>query len=344
MKRTIHSVLLLLAAIMAMSTVGCGKAKPTLYIYNWTYYIPDEILRDFEKETGTTVVYDMYASNEEMFTKLKGGATGYDIVVPSGDYVSIMAREGMLETIDKSKIPNFANIDTSILSRINFDKGCAVSVPYMMASSGVAVNKTKVTGYTHSWHIFERGDLAGKMTMLYDMREVLGAALKTLGYSVNSVDTAQINQARDLVIVWKKNLQKFDAEAFAKSFSAGEFTVVHGYAENVFKEYDSTKTDEVDFFIPEEGGPMYMDNLCILKGGKNKELAYRFINYVHRPDIYARICDYLMLPSLNTKARDIRKVKPKYEIADLKNSEFKEDLGPAVELYNKAWQQITIEN
>ena len=336
--------LLIPALMLALLSLSCGKPSPTLYIYNWTYYIPDEVLRDFEKETGITIVYDMYASNEEMFTKIKGGATGYDIVVPSGDYVSIMAREGMLEKIDHARLPTFANIDTAILSRISFDKGNAWSVPYMMASSGVAVNRTAVSNYEHSWHIFERSDLAGNMTMLYDMREVLGAALKTLGYSVNSVDSSQINAARDLVLVWKKNLQKFDAEAFAKSFAAGEFSVVHGYAENIFKEYDSTRAGDVDFFIPKEGGPMYMDNLCILKGGKHKDLAYQFINYVHRPEVYAKICDYLMLPSLNVKAREIRRVTPKYDIADLKNSEFKEDLGAGIELYNKAWQEITIEN
>ena len=191
------SVVLVLAILLA----GCGgKAKESaaagaqapaekggkLFIYNWTYYIPDDVVKAFEKETGVTVVYDVFASNEEMFAKLKAGGSGYDITFPSGDYVSIMISEGMLEKIDKSKVPNFANIDPEVLKKIAFDKGPEYSVPYMIGAAGISVNKKQVKTYDKSWSIFGRKDLKGRMTMLDDMREVLGAALKSLGYSVNS--------------------------------------------------------------------------------------------------------------------------------------------------------------
>jgi spermidine/putrescine transport system substrate-binding protein len=285
----------------------CGKSgKEKLFIYNWTYYIPDATLREFEKEYNAEIVYDVYPSNEDMFTKLKSGASGYDIVVPSGDYVSIMIRENMLSPIDKSKIPNFGNIDPAVILRIKFDNGNTFSVPYMMGSSGIAVNKKYVRNYERSWNIFDRSDLKNRMTLLDDMRDVLGAALKYLGCSVNSPDTGELQKAKQVVLGWKKNVLKFDAEAFAKGFAAGEFWVVHGYAENVFREYDSAKTSEIEFFIPKEGGPLYIDNMVILSGSNHKELAHRFINFIHDPKVYAKIIDYLGYPNINVPARQFQ--------------------------------------
>lgn len=332
------------AASLVLVVSGCaGGNENRLYIYNWTYYIPDDVLRDFEKEFETTVVYDVFASNEEMFAKLKAGGTGYDIVFPSGDYVSIMISEGMIEPIDKSRLPNLANLDPAMLDRIEFDPGTAYSVPYFMGAAGVSVNTTKVSGYDRSWNIFNRADLQGRMTMLDDMREVLGGALKSLGYSVNSIDPGELEQAKRLVIGWRENIMKFDAEAFAKGFASGEFFVVHGYAENVFLEYEPERRGEVEFFIPREGGPMYMDSMVILKGAKHTDLAYRFMDYIHRPEVYARIADSLMLPSLlNVPARERMTVTPSYGVEDLENCEFKEDLGEAIELYNRIWQEIRV--
>jgi len=178
---------------------------------------------------------------------------------------------------------------------------------------------------------------------LDDMREVLGAALKTLGYSVNSTDTAELMLAKELVMEWKNGVVKFDSEAFGKGFAAGEFWAVHGYAENVFSELDETAAKDAEFFIPEEGGPMYMDKGVILKGAKNIDLAYQFINYIHEPAVYAKIMDFFMLPSINVPARGHMKAKPHYQLGDmLKNSEFKEDLGGYLELYNNIWQEIRV--
>ncbi len=324
---------------------GCGRSgKQKLFIYNWTYYIPDATLRNFEKQFNADIIYDVYPSNEDMFTKLKSGASGYDIVFPSGDYVSIMIHENMLEPIDKSQIPNFNNIDTSVLSRIKFDKGNRYSIPYMMGSSGIAINKKFVLNYDRSWSIFNRSDLKNRMTLLDDMRETIGAALKYLGYSVNTVNRDELEKAKLVVMDWKKSILKFDAEAFAKGFAAGEFWVVHGYAENVFREYDSARAGDVDFFIPREGGPMYMDNMVILKNSTHKDMAYAFINYIHDPQVYAGIIDYLRYPCINNAARKYVTKKPNYRLEDLINSEFKEDLGPNLELYNKIWQEIRMGN
>jgi spermidine/putrescine transport system substrate-binding protein len=333
------------AALIVAIVASCGGGQNKLFLFNWIYYIPDDVITDFTKETGIEVVVDSYASNEEMYNKIVAGGSGYDLIVPSGDYVSIMIAEKLLEPIDKSKLKNFGNVDPAAIARIGFDVGNTHSVPYMMGAAGVSVNKTKVTGYEHSWSIFDKTDLKGRMTMLDDMREVLGAALKSLGYSVNDPNPAHLEEARIVVERWKPNLVKFDAESFAKSFASGEFWVVQGYAENVFLEYPEDKRADVDFFFPKEGTPMYMDSLCILKGAKNVDAAYKFIDYILRPDIAARIADYLMIPSPNVPARALMKVTPNYQFTDLAKGEFKEDLGQeTLKLYNDVWRRIRVGN
>jgi len=213
----------------------------------------------------------------------------------------------------------------------------------MMGAAGVAVNTKHVPAdFDKSWSLFNREDLKGRMTMLDDMREVLGAALKSLGYSVNTKNLEELKQAKELVKQWKGKIVKFDAESFAKGFAAGEFWAVQGYAENIFLELDEEGKKNVSFFIPKEGSAMYMDSMVLLKNAKNKELAYTFMNYIHEPKVYAQIADFLMLPSINVPARDIRTVKPNYEIADLARSEFKEDLGETLKDYNQIWQEIIV--
>jgi spermidine/putrescine transport system substrate-binding protein len=339
--RTAVVVAAALAVVLAIS--GCGSDKPKLYIYNWTYYIPDQVIKDFQKKFGVKVYYDMYASNEEMYAKLKvGGGTGYDLVFPSGDFASIMINEGMLQEIDKSRISNFSNIDPVIFPKIKFDPEMRHCIPYAMGTAGVSVNTAKVPEFEKSWRIFESEAIKGRFTLLDDMREVMGAALKTLGYSVNSVDTAQLGEAKALVMEWKKGAVKFDAEAFGKGLAAGEFWATHGYAENVFMELEGEAKKEATFFIPKEGGPMYMDYFVILKDAKNVDQAYQFINYIHEPEVYAKIMDELEMPSINVPARKHMEVTPHYQIEDLENSEMKEDLGEHLELYNKIWQEIRV--
>lgn len=341
MRIILRCIAALLCAVI-LPSCSSKNAHDKLFIYNWTYYIPDSVIRDFEKKFNVRVVYDLYASNEEMFAKLKAGGGGYDVVFPSGDYVSIMIREGMLSEIDKTKIPNFSLIDSTVLEKIHFDEGCRYSIPFMMGAAGISVNTVKIPTYEKSWSLFDRADLRGHCTLLDDMREVLGAALRTLGYSVNSTDTAQLRQAKDVVVNWRKNIVKFDAESFGKAFASGEFWMVHGYAENVFLELDSSREKTTDFFIPREGGCSYIDNMVILHDSRNKDLAYQFINFIHTPEVFAAIVDFLRLPSINTGAKEKRKTVPRYSLKDLAATEIKEDLGNDIELYNRIWQEIRI--
>jgi spermidine/putrescine transport system substrate-binding protein len=337
-------VVALCAICLIMSLGSCSKQK-NLFIFNWTYYTPETVIEKFEKEYGCKVVYDSFDSNETMFAKLKAGGSNYDIVFPSADYVSIMVKEGMLAPIDKSKLKNWGNIDPAVLERSkDYDPGNAYSVPYYMGAAGVAVNTSKVKSYEKSWSIFSRSDLRDKMIMLDDMREVMGDALAYLGKSVNTTDEAEIKAAEQLINdKWKPNLLKFDAEAFAKLFASGEVWVAQGYAESIFEEYDEAKRGEVDFFIPKEGGPLYIDSMVILKSSKNQDLAMKFIDFIHRPEIYAEFCDTFGFPATaNVPARDLKKGDMWYKAEELDNCELKLDLGEHLPKYDAAWQEIKV--
>ncbi|MDR2897625.1 MAG: extracellular solute-binding protein [Spirochaetaceae bacterium] len=342
---SVAGIVSLLAALFLVTAFsGCAKNDgKTLYFYNWTYYTPESVIEKFEQEFGVEVVLDYYSTNEDMYAKLKAGGGGYDIVVPSQDYVAIMIEEDMLQPIDHSKFPNAQNVSSLVLEKATYDPSMEYSVPYYMGAAGIAVNKSRVSGYEESWDIFARTDLKGRMAMLDDMREVIGDALAYKGYSVNSLDDAQLEEAKRIVIdQWKPNLVKFDAEGIGKSFSSGEFWVVQGYAEQVFEELDEAEWDNVDFFIPTaEGGPMYIDSLCILKKAKNYDLAMEFINFIHRPEIYAEFVDaFHFPPTANSAAAEYMTTTPHYSADDLVNSEIKEDLGIGLDKYNRVWQDI----
>ena len=342
MKR--NTVFLVVLAALLATSVSCSKNR--LNIYNWSYYTPPSVIEKFEKEFDIRVVVDEYASNEEMYTKLKAGGAGYDLVFPSQDYVSIMIRQNMFEKINHSLIPNLRNIDPAVLVKTSYDSGMEYSVPYYWGAAGIIVNTGMVPSFEKSWSIFARTDLRGRMTMLDDMREVMGDALIHLGYSVNSKNPSEIEAAKNLINnVWKPNLTKFDAEAFGKGFATGDFWVVQGYPEVVFEEIveDPRMMANTVFFIPEEGGPAYIDSMVILRGARNIELAHKFINFIHDPQIYAEFCDAFGFPaSANVPARQYTRGymgegRSWYTIEDLENVELKKDLGSYLYLYDEAW-------
>lgn len=346
MKKSILCVLTALILVVVLLSSCTKSTKDTLYIFNWTYYTPDIVIEKFEQEFGVNVQVDTYSSNEEMYTKIKAGATGYDIVFPSQDYVSIMIKQGMLAPIDLAKVPNAKYVSADILAKASYDPTMNYAVPYSMSVAGIAVNTEKVSDYEKSWNIFAREDLNQRMSMLDDMREVMGGALSHLGYSVNSLDDAELAKTERLIIdEWLPNLVKLDAEGFGKSFAAGDFWVVHGYAESVFQEVPEEKWDTIDFFIPTEGGPLYIDSMCILEGTKNYNLALEFINFIHRPENYALFLDdFRFPPTINMAAAEYVTTKPMYEASDSSDCEIPEDLAEGVAKYDEIWQRIRLGN
>ena len=336
MKKSIIFILMLLAL------VGCGKEeqKNELYLFNWSDYIPDEVITNFENETGIKVISDYYSSNEEMYAKIKAGGDGYDITVPSTDYAEIMMKQGMLEKIDRSKVPNLKELNEDIGSKITFDKDHDYIIPYSVGATGIAVNTKYVKDFDRSFDIYNRKDLKGKMTLLDDMREVMSSALTIAGHSPESSDPQDLEDAKEIILKWKENILKFDSESFGKGFSNGEYLVVHGYYENIVAHMTDEQADNMVFFIPEKGAQMYIDSMVILKGSKNIENAHKFIDYIYRPEVYVKIIDYLETPSINIGANKIRETTPVYDIKDLKDAYLMRDLGEALTPQSEVWNEI----
>ena len=338
------------AALVAVSLASCSKEEENvLYLYNWTYYTPDEVLKQFEEEFNCKVIVSYYDSNEQMYSKIKAGGNKYDIVIPSQDYVSIMIDQGMLKELDQSKLTNARYINPAVLEKATYDPTMKYAVPYYFGAAGVAVNKSKVAegSYERNWNIFADKQFEGHATMMDDMREVFGDALAHLGYSVNSTDEKELDEAKELIEKnWKPNLVKFDAESFGKQFASGDFWLCQGYAEVIHGEVSQEKWDsDVDFFIPSEGGPSYLDSMCILKNSKHAELANEFINFIHRPEIYAQFLDAFNFPCfVNLEAAQYMKTKPMYEPYMMDNCELKNDIGEDLDKFNDRWQDIRFGN
>ena len=342
MRRFFRHIFHISLVALALTAISCSHKK-VLYVYNWCYYTPEDVIKDFEEKFDCKVDLSYYESNEEMFSKLMCGATGYDIVVPSQDYASIMIKLGMLDKIDHSKVPNIKYINPDLKKKITYDPELDYGIPYYYGAAGICVNKKKVTDYPHDWSIFERTDLKNRMTMMDDMREVMGAALVELGYDLNSTNDSELEKARELISKkWKPNLAKFDAGSFGKAFASGDFAVCHGYVEVVAGELDEDKIEEtLDFFIPKIGGASYMDSLCIMKDAPNKDLAHEFINFIQEPENYAKFLDYFQFPDyVNPEAEKFRTTKPLYDASEMDNCTLKNDLGEDLEKFNEYWEKV----
>ncbi|MEN6311112.1 MAG: spermidine/putrescine ABC transporter substrate-binding protein, partial [Acidobacteriota bacterium] len=239
----------ILLSISLLFAAGCGSSKPTLSVYTWSDYIKPEIIRRFERENGCRVVIDTFESNEAMYAKLKAGATGYDVLTPTSYMVSLMDDQDMLLRLDRSKLPNVGRVDPEFL-KIALDKTMDHSVPYLIYWSGIAYLDGRVTDVKPSWTMFGREDLRGRMTMFNDMRESIGAALKFLGYSFNTVSEKELAEAEAVLLGWKKNLAKFDNEQYKIGLASGEFLLVHAWNGDIFRV--RKENPDVRFFIPEE--------------------------------------------------------------------------------------------
>ncbi|MCQ2575577.1 MAG: extracellular solute-binding protein [Treponema sp.] len=333
----------------AFSFMSCEK-KQTLKLYSWTYYTPSDVVKAFEQEFDCKVVVTEYDSNETMFNKLvNGGAKSFDIVVPSQDYVSIMMAKGMLQPIDQTKFTNRKLINPKLLEKITYDPDMTYAVPYYFGAAGISVNKKKVTNpdYERTWNIFADPQFKNHASVMDDYREVIGDSLTHLGYSVCTINDAELKEAVDFLRTqWMPNIVKIDAEGFGKDFARGDLWLCQGYAEVIYGEVPEAEWDStIDFFIPEEGGPSYVDSMCILKDSKNAELASEFINFIHRPENYAKFLDFFRFPCyVNQEAEAYMTTTPMYPASALENCELKNDLGDYLEKYFAQWEKVRISN
>lgn len=343
-------IALLMVACGGKSEGSKGSESKELNIYTWTYFIPQEVIDDFQKETGIKVNLSYYDNNDVMIAKLMSGAKGFDIISPSTDYVDILIKNGLIEKLDKSKLgQTFNNLDADNLKLMEhskiYDPGLDYSIPYSFSATGIAVNKKFMKDYPQSFDIFGLAQYKGKMTMLDDGREVIGATLQYLGYSSDSSNDKELQEAKNKILEWKKNLAKFDATAFGKSVVTGEFYAAHGYAENVYGELEESEYGNYNYFIP-KGAMMYIDSMAIVKNAPNKENAYKFLEFLYRPENFIKVYEQFKAPSVikgveeKSQVKAIVKSKQVVENAKLPGALSDE----AKEKQDKIWNEIRLSN
>lgn len=329
--------------VLFLTLLTVAVSAETLHLYTWADYVSPEVVEKFEKQHGCKVVIDTFDSNESMFAKFKAGATGYDLVFPTAYMIQVMHAQGMLADLDHAKLPNLKNIDAAVLAKV-IDKTMAHSVPYTFAYAAIAVRKDKIKDAEATWAMFDRKALAGRVTLLDDMRESIGAALKSLGFSINTRDDTQLAAARDVLIRWKKNIARFDNEGYKAGIDSAEFHLVHGYSGDLFQV--QTENPKVDILIPREGVTIGCDEMVIPKTAKQPALAHAFINFVLDPAVAAENMEWMGYycpnkPALEKVSADFLK-NPAITIpAELQaKCEVIEDLGPDLAKYTKVWDEV----
>lgn len=343
----IHQIISAAAvAFSALMLWSCGPSKPILNVYMWSDYIDPELVQDFEKANNCKVVIDIFDSNESMYAKLKAGGSGYDVILPTTYMAKIMADQKMIENLDHSKLPNLKYISKNYLNDLALDKEMKYSVPYMIGYTCVAYNKEKLGEIENSWNIFGNEALKGRMTLLNDLRETIGAALFFQGKSMNTTDDASLEAAKQQVIKWKKNLAKFDNEVYKVGIQSGEFLVVQGYSGDLFQVLDETPA--LSYMCPKEGISMSCYDWVIPSTAKNKDLAYAFINFVCDPKNAAKNMEFTCYSSPIPEARQYvseeNKDHPGMFIPEdlYKRGELIRDLGEDNAKYIKIWDEIKL--
>ena len=331
------------AAVLAALAAGCGPRKPVLHVYTWSDYLKPELVRQFERTHGCRVVIDTYDSNESMYAKLKAGATGYDLLFPSSYMVKIMREQGMLNKLDHAQLPNLGNVDPAYMA-LAFDRDMEYSVPYTVTITCLGYLGSRVDNFEPTWAMFDRADLRGRMTMLNDYRETIGAALKFLGYGMNTLDDRELAEAKEVVVRWKKNLAKFENEQYKTGLASGEFLLVHGYSGDLL--LVQSENEDIQIEVPREGSQISFDDMVVPVGARQPELAHAFINFLLEPQSAAELTEYICflcpnLPSYDLLPEEIRSnpilFPPPEVVARLETIA---DLGEDNAKYVRLWDDI----
>ena len=340
------AALLMAAAAVAGGAVflgRCGGTRPVLHVYAWADYFKPELVARFEREERCRVIIDTFDSNEAMYAKLKAGAAGYDLLTPTSYMVSLMNSQGMIRQLDRGRLPNLVHVDPEYL-KLAVDPAMDHSVPYMIVNTVIAYLKSRVQDFQPSWSMFDRQDLKGRMTMLNDMRETIGAGLKFLNCSINSTDAGELARAKEVVARWKKNIAKFENEQYKTGVASGEFLVVQGYSGDILQV--QLENPDVAFAVPREGTVISVDDLVIPQAAPQPGLAHAFINFLHDPDVAAENTTFLKYLCPNKDAypllaEGLRKNPGVFLDPGVRaRSEIIADLGEANALYTKIWDEI----
>ncbi|MEM7497597.1 MAG: polyamine ABC transporter substrate-binding protein [Pseudomonadota bacterium] len=305
-----------LAALMAVPALG---AEGTVRIYNWSDYIDEEILSEFTAETGIEVVYDVFDSNEVLETKLLAGGTGYDIVVPTGDFLQRQIQAGVFQKLDKSKIPNLANMWEQIRARTEaFDPGHDYSVNYMWGTTGIGYNVEAVqerlgVDTIDSWDVIFKPEIISQFAdcgvfVLDAPTELIPAALNYLGYDPNSRENGEIEEAAALLEGIRPHVTQFHSSQYINALANGDACLAVGWSGDVLQARDrAAEADNgitVEYAIPKEGALMWFDQMAIPSDAPNPEAAHAFLDYLQRPEVIAKASNYVYYANGNKASQE----------------------------------------
>lgn len=331
---------------------GCGSANKypngKVYVYNWGEYIDPETLDMFEKETGIQVIYDEFDTNETMYPKVEAGASNYDVVCPSDYMIQKMIDNDLLQELNWDNIPNAkANIGAQYYEQSEaFDPGNRYAVPYCWGTVGILYNKTMVDKPVTSWSILWDEKYADSILMQDSVRDLFMVGLKSLGYSMNSTDENELNEAKDLLIQQKPLVQAYVIDQVRDKMIGNEAALGVIYSgEAIFTQRENP---DLEYVIPKEGTNVWIDSWVIPKNAENVENAEKFIDFMCRGDIALLNFDYITYSTPNTAAQalieddDIRNSKIAFpDLSQYDGLETFSYLGDDADaLYNDLWKEI----
>ena len=339
--------LVVLFGYYSTKTTSTGSLK----VYNWGEYMDPQVLELFEKETGISVTYDEYETNESMYPIIAKGAADYDLICPSDYMIQKMSDEGLLEPINWSRIPNAKNIDDQYFEFARgYDENNTYSMPYLWGTVGILYNKKMVKGPIDSWGVLWDTRYQDDILMQKSVRDAFGVALKYLGYSLNTTDEAQLDEAKQKLLEQKHSgvVQAYVVDEVRDKMIAGEAAmgvIYSGEALTCMEE-----NEDLAYVIPKEGSNLWMDNFAIVKGAKNKENAEKFLNFLCGPEIMKMNFEYITYSVPSSKARELLPDEYKNStiafpaLDSLKNCEVLKYVGKDGDsLYNQKWKEIMSE-
>lgn len=337
----------LLALLSMTGLAACGEKQETINVYNFGDYINADVLKQFEEETGIKVNYDTYASNEDIYVKLKQGGSSYDVIFLSDYTIERAIKEELIVKLDWNNIPNKDKVDPKF-SNLVFDPGDAYSAPYMWGTFGILYNKTMVKEPVTSWDILWDEKYANSILMLNSQRDTIGVSLLRLGYSLNSRDVAELEEARDELIKQKPLVYAYLGDDIKDTLIAGDAALGVVWSGDAM--YMIEENPDLDYAIPEEGTNIWYDSMVIPKSTKNKTGAEAFINFMLRPDIAVQNVDYIGYSTPITEAveqllEEVRSSPIAYPSSEvLENTEIFRDPSDVLSLYDRIWTEITSAN
>lgn len=337
------AMIMIVLSILIVAT-GCGDSKPKLNVYNWGDYIDMDVLDQFEDEYGIEVVYDTFATNEDLYVKLKQGGSSYDVIFPSDYMIERMIREDLLVKINKDNIPNFQKVGESFLN-LEYDPQNEYAVPYMWGTVGIIYNKTKVSQPLDSWADLWDPQYEGQIVMYNSQRDSLAVALLKLGYSINTRNIDELEQAKDELIAQKPLVKAYMGDEVKGAIVSGEADIAVVYSGDAVTMIG--ENPDLEYVIPVEGTNLWFDSMVIPKSTQNQEGAEKFIDFMTRPDIAAKNAEYIGYSSpipeavelLDEEVKNDPTAYPSAEV--LEKTEVFKDPMDIIKEYDRIWTEVT---